>query len=93
MKLELPTMKASNKHERYLITFFEEKDLAHKSWDIEVNGLTHFITNEAVIENILLAASEGEQEQIAGIIRKIDFLNGDINHFLAHLAKGLAANY
>jgi hypothetical protein len=38
-------------------------------------------------------APAAEQEQIAGIVRKLDFANGDFHHFLRHLATALAARY
>lgn len=68
--------------------YFEEKELGYKEWEIKVNGMTHFISNQVVIEAILDAPKE-EQEKISKIISKIDFQNGKINHFLRHLAEGL----
>ena len=74
---------------RYLKTFFEEKNLPLANWELEDNeGTVHWISNEVVIEHIF-AAPRGEQEQIAAVIRKIDFANGDVNHFLRHLAGAL----
>ena len=74
---------------QYLHTFFEEKDLIPQSWEIEGNdGQTHFVDSDVVIEAIM-GASTGEQEQIANVIRKIDFANGDVNDYLKHLATGL----
>lgn len=77
----------------YLKTFFAEKNLNDRLYDVEApNGNTHFISTEIVIEHIF-AASNTEQTKIADIIRKIDFHNGDVHHFLTHLATALAANY
>jgi len=76
----------------YLETFFEEKQLPHQSWDItDQNGTMHYIDSDVVIEALLNAPPQ-EQEQAANIIRKIDFMNGDVNHFLKHLATGLVMN-
>lgn len=70
----------------YLKTFFEEKELPAIEWDITDNeGTQHFIGNEIVIEHIGIASND-EQEKIAHVIRQIDFKNGDVNHFLKHLA-------
>lgn len=74
-----------------LKTFFEEKDLEYKSWEIEYRGQTHFIDNEVVIENIL-NAPKSEKEKISEVLFKIDFANGDVNDFLKHLANGLIVN-
>lgn len=73
----------------YLKTFFAEKNLPLVNWEIEDNtGTTHFISNEVVIEHIAIAPV-AEQQNIANVIRKIDFANGDVNHFLNHLAGAL----
>ena len=77
----------------YLKTFFAEKGLNDRLYEVEApNGDVHFITTDIVIEHIF-AASSDEQTKIAAIIRKIDFHNGDVHHFLTHLATGLAANH
>lgn len=74
---------------KYLKTFFDEKNLPLQNWELEDNeGTIHWISNEVVIEHIF-AAPRSEQEQIANVIRKIDFMNGDVNHFLRHLAGAL----
>lgn len=74
----------------YLKTFFEEKQVPYKAFEVQSpDGTVNYIPNEVVIEHIMIA-SEKEQAQIAEIIRKIDFVNGDINHFLEHLAGALA---
>lgn len=74
---------------KYLKTFFEEKDLPFQEWElVSEAGETHIISNEVVIEAVL-NAPEHEQAGIADVIRKIDFQNGDVNHFLKHLAGAL----
>ena len=73
--------------------FFEEKELETMTWEIEDNkGNTHIITNEIVVEHIQ-ASPEEEQRKIKDILVKIDFANGDVNHFLNHLAKAIVNNY
>jgi len=73
---------------QYLETFFQEKQLPEVNWELTGPSGTNFISNEVVIEHIL-SAPLYEQKQIAQIIRKIDFANGDVNHFLHHLAGAL----
>ena len=74
---------------RYLKTFFEEKQLPEVTWSLEVDGFIHIMSNETVIAQILVAPPE-EQRGIANMIRKIDFVNGDVNDYLKHLGTALA---
>lgn len=73
---------------KYLQTFFEEKQLPHEEWELQGPSGTNFISSEVVIEHIMIAPLH-EQTQIANTIRKIDFMNGNVNHFLKHLAGAL----
>ena len=78
---------------RLLQVFFQEKDLAEMIYDVTApDGTAHMIPTSVVIEAIN-SAPDAEQEQIAGIVRKLDFANGDFHHFLRHLATALAARY
>lgn len=75
---------------KFIDTFFEEKEIPHRVFEVESNnGTMNMIPNDVVIEHIK-AAPTTEQKQIEGILRKIDFMNGDVNHFLEHLAGALA---
>jgi hypothetical protein len=77
----------------YLQRYFDEKDLPETTFDlITSKGVSHSIPNMVVVEHI--AQTEGkERTQIEGILRRLDFKNGDLNHFLKHLARGLAEHY
>jgi hypothetical protein len=77
----------------YINRFFKEKEIPFQQWEIEdEDGTIHIINNEVIIEHI--KTTNGiERKTIENILRKIDFSNGDINHFLKHLAYGLVANY
>jgi len=73
--------------------FFKEKNIPSKVFDVtDRQGITHMIPNEAVIEAIKQTRGS-EKAKIEETLRKIDFGNGDVNHYLAHLAKGLAEQY
>ena len=74
----------------YLRTFFAEKDLPEMLFEVTAPGGTvNTISNVCVIEHIATAPRH-EQEKIGNVIRKIDFANGNVNHFLEHLAGALA---
>lgn len=68
--------------------FFEEKQLEHRTFAVEHNGMVHMIESDFLQDVIVNHTPPNEQEQIRGIIAQIDFRNGDVNHFLEHLAKG-----
>ena len=74
------------KTQKYLELFFEEKEIKSESWDITHNDQFHIIDTDFVIE-LIKGASAMEQEQIANTLRKIDFVNGNVNHFLKFLAE------
>ena len=73
---------------KYLKTFFSEKQLETQNYEIKGPSGINLISNDVVIEHIMIASIK-EQNQIAKTIMKIDFMNGDVNHFLKHLAQGL----
>lgn len=74
----------------YLRNFFAEKDIPEQTFEVEGPewGLNQ-IPNTVVVEHITLC-SDSEAKDIEDVLRKIDFANGDVNHFLGHLAKALA---
>lgn len=77
----------------YLYNFFREKDIPSRMFDIvDSEGMEHSIPNEAVIEYIA-STSGRERQQIEDTLRKIDFHNGDVNHFLQYVAKFMADSY
>lgn len=75
----------------YLRTFFDEKNLDERYYRVQSpNGETiNLIPTRAVIEAILDAPAS-DQDHIASMLRRIDFVNGDVHHFLEHLAAALA---
>ena len=74
-------------------TFISEKDLPLAQWELAgPDGTTHMIDSEVVVEAIKGAPAH-EQTGIKATIVKIDFMNGDVNHFFRHLAQALVNNY
>ena len=78
-------------------TFFAEKDLIEEIYEVEAKtggifGTTHLIPTTAVIEKIKTTRGE-EAKQIENILRQIDFRNGDVHHFLRHLAQAMADQF
>lgn len=80
----------TNKNQKYLKTFFQEKNLREQFWELQGKSGINFISNNIVIEHILVSPDH-EQAQIIDVLRKIDFANGDVNDFLKHLAHALVA--
>lgn len=72
----------------YLRNFFAEKDIPEKTFELEGPGGTNFIPNTVVVEHMTLIG-EDEADKIAGVLRQIDFHNGDVNDFLGHIAQAL----
>jgi hypothetical protein len=73
--------------------FFKEKRIPSKVFEVkDRQGITHSIPNKVVIDMIKQTRGS-EKTKIEETLREIDFKNGDVNHYLAHLAKGLAESY
>ena len=70
----------------YLNKFFERKNLAYKTWKITVNGVTHCIDNQQVIE-LILTSDPKAQKLIADSIFHLDEAGIDINVFLKNLIR------
>ena len=76
---------------KYLKTFFAEKNLDSRIYEInDSDGNLHLVDSELVIDCIH-NTSEMDKDAIADTIRKIDFANGDVHHFLKHLANALVS--
>lgn len=75
----------------YLRTFFAEKALPERIYTvIAPNGVEHMIPSAVVVGTILELPASGERTRIAKMLARIDFANGDVHHFLEHLAAALA---
>lgn len=80
-------MNNKNDFNSWFETFLSEKRIPAKAFEIVKDDVTHFIGNDVVIE-LIKSAPEEEKKEIKNILVKLDFCNGDINHFLEHLASG-----
>jgi hypothetical protein len=77
---------------RYLTLFFAEKDLGDLEDHFEVTttaGTWNLIPYGCVVEAIM-ATTGDERAAIVATLRRIDFVNGDVRHYLRHLGQGLA---
>lgn len=78
--------------QKWFTTFFEEKDLPNAQWEIEHEGQVHLVDSEFIQEVIIKSTPTHEQKGIQNVLVKIDFKDGDVNHFLRHLAEGYVIN-
>lgn len=74
---------------KYLRDFFAEKEIPETTFEVDGPSGPNAIPNAVVVEHIA-QCSVAEATEIGNVLRKIDFANGDVNHFLAHLAKAIA---
>lgn len=82
-----------SKFEEWLDRFLAEKKLPNETFQIEHKGAIHYINSEQIID-LIRATSKKEQLAIQKVIVGIDFKNGNVNHFLKHLATGyIESNY
>tara|TARA_Y100000401_G_scaffold116090_1_gene121107 strand:+ start:825 stop:1097 length:273 start_codon:yes stop_codon:yes gene_type:complete len=74
----------------YITRYFDEKDLDDQVYEVESpNGTVNFISTGDVIW--ALKTSEGDaRRSIQRVLHQLDLCNGDVHHFLKHMAKGLA---
>lgn len=75
---------------KYLTQFFEEKDIEYTAYHITIEDTFFSIDSESVINHICAIEDPQIIESIENTIRKIDFYNGDMHHFLRFVAKLIA---
>ena len=74
---------------KWLDTLIEEKGIdTEATFEIETPDTWHLIPYGCVIEAVK-STSHHEQQAIKTMLVKIDFANGDIKHYLRHLAQAL----
>lgn len=74
--------------QKMLKAFFEEKQLEDRIYSVSHGSKVHVVETGVVVDLILNHSSESEKEQIWTILSKLDFMNGNVHHFLEHLAIG-----
>jgi hypothetical protein len=83
----------SDTFSKWLDTFVEEKgiDLEHDFY-VKTEHNEHIVSVGSIVEQMKVATAD-EKSEIERIIVMIDFADGDVMHFLEHLAKPLAEAY
>lgn len=78
------------KFHTWLDTYLSEKNIDDDEI-LEAEGSfgMNYIPVKSLTDRIK-SAPEHEQKQIKNMLVKIDFTNGDVRHFLKHLAKAIA---
>lgn len=77
----------------FITAFFSEKDLEDRIYEVDSpNGTLNLISTSNVIERIGLTSGQ-ERQKIEAILRELDFRNGDLHHFLGHLAQAMAISF
>ena len=74
---------------KYLTTLIEEKG---HSIDEEITIDGHFGVTYEMLLDYIEGASPTDKKQIKNTLVKIDFLNGDVFHFLNYLGEGMIAS-
>ena len=78
---------APNLPTEYLRNFFAEKDIPETTFTkVSRSGMTHFVENTVVVEHLMVIEDDSILRGIEDTLRRIDFRDGDVNHFLEHLA-------
>ena len=76
-----------------LQTFFAEKDLDERYYEVSAaDGTVNQIPSSAVIAAILRTQG-AERRKVSAILSQLDLLNGDVHHFLRHLAQAMAISF
>ncbi len=78
---------------KWFETFLEEKELPFEAFTLFApDGTEHHLDTDVVVEAVQNCALD-EKAGIKNVLVKIDFANGNVNHFFKHLAQGLVDNY
>ena len=64
----------------------EEKGLMNEEITVTFQGVTHFMTTENVID-LIEQAPKHEQDHIKKTFSQIDYLNGDLSHYIRFLGE------
>ena len=70
-----------------------KKDLEDQIYEVEsANGTLNLISTTDVIERIGFTSGE-ERQKVENILRQLDIANGNVHHFLRHLAGAMAISF
>ena len=73
--------------------FFDEKNLENRIYEVAApQGTMNFIETDMVIAKIKTTQGK-EAQKIETVLRKIDFANGNVHHFLNHIAQAMAVDF
>jgi len=73
--------------------FFDEKNLENRIYEVVApQGTMNFIETDMVIAKIKTTQGE-EAQKIETVLRTIDFKNGNVHHFLNHIAQAMAVDF
>ena len=73
--------------------FFDEKNLENRIYEVAApQGTMNFIETDMVIAKIKTTQGE-EAQKIETVLRTIDFANGNVHHFLNHIAQAMAVDF
>ena len=70
----------------------EEKGLDNETIEVEHEDNLHIIDMDRIID-LMECTTKDEQKTIEETMRKIDFLNGDMMHYMKHLATGYVVTH
>lgn len=76
------------KFDKWLDVFLEEKGIEDRMFEIEHEGMIHLVEQEVLIDFIKSMPNEMKRKMKDQFVI-IDFKNGDVVHYLNHLAKGM----
>lgn len=81
----------------YLETLLTEKNIdLEETFVVQAaNSVDHYYTYAALIDDITEMVKDSPEmtQKIRMTFVKIDFMNGDVTHYLKHLAQGIVATY
>ena len=72
---------------KWLDVFLEEKQIQNQFFDVEYEGLVHIVEQE-ILTSFIKTMPKEIKKQVQKTFVMIDFKNGDVKHYLNHLANG-----
>ena len=81
-----PHIESTETKKSFFHTMLEEKGLLDEVLTVNKNGKVHIIEMSFLIEG-MEKTNKTEQKDIEKYMRYIDFKNGDMMHFMNHLAE------